>query len=118
MRRNGKAKGGGGGLWCGTPSACTQPPPPNPPNPDLPLDPPLTQQGPTSPHGREVLEGGKGRRGGSGTQNFVNQKWHDQIFPFVNFVFPTMVTLVSWAGGGVQGGGGGNPPSFWGVRPF
>ena len=33
--------------------------------------------------GRELLEGGEG---GSGTQNFVLEKWPDQIVPVVNFV--------------------------------
>ena len=43
--------------------------------------------------------------GGSGTQNFVYDKWPDQIFPMVHFGFATMVTLV-WRGR-VPGGGGG-----------
>ena len=33
---------------------------------------------------KDVLEE---RRGGSGTQKFVYQKWPDKIFPMVNFVF-------------------------------
>ena len=43
-----------------------------------------------------------GRRGGggSGTQKFVYQKWPYKIFSVVNFVFPTMVTLVRGGGGG------------------
>ena len=54
--------------------------------------------------GEGVLEKG----GGSGTQNFVYQKWPHKIFPTVNSVFPTMVTWV-WrrGGGGSRGGGGG-----------
>ena len=43
---------------------------------------------------REVLDGGEG---GSGTQKFVYQKRPDQMSPIVNFVFPTMATLV-WRG--------------------
>ena len=36
------------------------------------------------------------------------QKWPEKVFPMVNVVFPTMVTLV---GGGVwRGGRGGGPP--------
>ena len=30
----------------------------------------------------------------TGTQKLVYQQWPAQIFPMVNFVFPTMVTLV------------------------
>ena len=38
-------------------------------------------------------------RGGGGL-GLKNPKWQDKIFPLVNFVFPTMVTLVWGAGGG------------------
>ena len=38
--------------------------------------------------------------GGVGRKN----KWPDMISPAVNFVFPSMVTLV-WGGGGVVGEG-------------
>ena len=44
----------------------------------------------------------------SGTQEFVYQKWPDKIFPMVNFVLATMVTLV-WGGGG--GGSKGRCPT-------
>ena len=47
----------------------------------------------------------EGGGGGSGTQKILYQKWPDQIFPFVNVVLPTTVTLV--CSGGVQGGEGG-----------
>ena len=60
----------------------------------------------------EGLEGGeRGEGGGSGTQKFVYQKWPDQIFPFVNFVF-------SHDGHFGLEGGGGVPPSSYGVWPF
>ena len=52
-----------------------------------------------------LSRGGEGGRG-FWTQNLVSQKWPDQIFPIVNFVFSHYVTLV-WGGGeGVLG----NPP--------
>ena len=47
-------------------------------------------------------EEGRGR--GSGTQKFVHQKWHDQIFPSVNFVFFHYGHF--GLGGGAPGGGG------------
>ena len=41
-----------------------------------------------SPQGRASFEQGGGRGGrGFWTQNLVYQKWPDQIFPIVNFVF-------------------------------
>ena len=54
-----------------------------------------------------LSRGGEGGRG-FWTQNLVYQKWPDQIFPIVNFVFSRDVTLV-WGGGeGVLGEG--SPP--------
>ena len=47
-------------------------------------------------------EGGGG--GGSGTQQFVYQKWPDQIFPIVNVSFSHEGPF--GLGGGVQGGAG------------
>ena len=64
---------------------------------------------------REALEGGEGGRGRSGTQKFVYQKWPDQIFPIVNFVFSRDGHFGLEGGGS---GGGGYPPSSDGVRPF
>ena len=58
--------------------------------------------------GREVLEGGE-RGGGSGTQNFVYQKWPDQIFPMVSFVVSHdghFGLEGGGAGGSLRGGGG------------
>ena len=51
-------------------------------------------------------EGGGGR--GSGTQKFVYQKWPNQIFPFVNFVFPHDGHF--GLGGGASGSSYGSPP--------
>ena len=57
---------------------------------------------------REVLERGGGGGRGSGTQNFVYQKWPDQISSIVNFVFPHYGHLGL---GGMEGGPGrGTPP--------
>ena len=58
----------------------------------------------------------RGRGGGSGAQNFVYQKWPDQIFPIVNFVFSHDGPF-GLGGGGVQGWGwhkvrGGGVPSL------
>ena len=39
------------------------------------------------PQGRLLSVGGGGGGGGFGTQKFVYQKWPDQIFPIVNFIF-------------------------------
>ena len=39
------------------------------------------------PPPRPELEGGVGGGGEARTQKFVYQKWPDQIFPFVNFIF-------------------------------
>ena len=50
--------------------------------------------------GWEVLEGGEG--GGPGIQQFVYQKWPDQILPMVNFVLSHDGHF--GLGGGVQGG--------------
>ena len=47
----------------------------------------------------EIRNGGRGGRG-SGTQEFVYQKWPNQIFPIVNFVFSHWSL---WSGGGVGG---------------
>ena len=76
---------------------------------------------------REVLEVGGGK--GSGTQKFVYQKWPDQFFPIVNFVFFPQWSL--WSGGGgallapgahllAPGGGGGRgyPRSSDGAQSF
>ena len=54
--------------------------------------------------------GGEGGRG-FWTQNLVYQKWPDQIFPIVNFVFSRDVTLV-WGGGEGVLGEGSPPPWF------
>ena len=56
---------------------------------------------------RDVLEGGGG--GASETQKFVYQKWPDQIFSMVSFVFTHY--------GHFRFGGGG-PPSLYGVQQF
>ena len=58
-------------------------------------------------HSCEVvcLKGG----GGSGTQNFVYQKWPDKISPIVNFVF-FQCDHFGLEEGGPGGGGGLNPP--------
>ena len=66
----------------------------------------------TRPTPRPALE--KRRGGGSGTQNFVYQKWPDD-FPNCKFgFFPTMVTLVLGEGGSR----GRDGPSSYGFRPF
>ena len=70
-----------------------------------------------SPRGKNAVHGGGGGLGrgeaASGAQQFVEQKWLEQIFPVANFVvFPAMVTL-AWRGGGYP-----PPPSSCGVRPF
>ena len=54
--------------------------------------------------------GGKGGRG-FWTQNLVYQKWPDQIFPIVNFVFSHYGHFGLGRGGG--GFGGGVPPPSW-----
>ena len=59
---------------------------------------------------REVLEGVGGGEG-SWIQTFVYQKWPDQIFPTVSFVF-------SHNGHPSPGGYPPPPPSSDGVRPF
>ena len=75
---------------------------------------------------REVLEGRGGGGGGrgSGTQKFVYQKWHDQIFLIVNFVF-SHEGHSGLEGGGVgtrprylEGVGVVTPQSSHGIRPF
>ena len=45
-------------------------------------------------------------RGGAGTQNFVHQKWSDQIFPILNFI----VSHDGHFGLGEEGAGGGGVP--------
>ena len=62
-----------------------------------------------APTTREVLEGGRG--GGSGTRKFVYQKWPDQIFSIVKFLF-SRDSHFGLAGGGrgVQRGGVPPPP--------
>ena len=50
--------------------------------------------------------------GGSGTQNFVDQKWPDNIFQIVNFVLSHDGHFVVWGGG--AGGGG----VHWGGTPL
>ena len=47
---------------------------------------------------------GKHSQGGSGTQNYVDQKWPDQIFPMVNFVFSHDGHFGLEGGGGSRGG--------------
>ena len=59
-------------------------------------------QSPPATVGQGSIRGGGG---GSGTQKFVYQKPSDQIFPFVNFVFPHDGHF--GRGGGPAGGGGG-----------
>ena len=61
-----------------------------------------------------VLEGGEG--GGWGWDpKFVYQKWPNQIFPTVNFVFPHDGHFDGGGGGGgFQGGGGTPPPAVYG----
>ena len=54
--------------------------------------------------------GGEGGRG-FWTQNLVYQKWPDQIFPIVNFVFSHFGHFGLGRGGG--GFGGGVPPPPW-----
>ena len=54
-----------------------------------------------------LSRGGEGGRG-FWTQNLVYQKWPDQIFPLVNFVFPRNGHFGLGRGGG--GLGGGPPP--------
>ena len=61
--------------------------------------------------GGGVLRG----EGGQGTQKIVYQKWPDQIFPVVNFVFSHDGHFGLGGGGVVQGG---YPPSTCGVQPF
>ena len=53
--------------------------------------------------------GGEGGRG-VWTQNLVYQKWPDQIFPIVNFVFSHYGHFGLGRGGGGFGGG---PPPPW-----
>ena len=62
--------------------------------------------------GREVLEGGEGGGGGSGTQKLVYQKWPDQVFPFIKFVFSHCGHF--GLGGGGSTGGGTPPPTVYG----
>ena len=61
--------------------------------------------------GRPELEGGVGVGGGRAVWDPKDcvSKWPDQMFPIVNFVFPTMVTLV-WGGEewGLHGGHNGS----------
>ena len=54
-------------------------------------------------------EGGRGFR----TQNLVYQKWPDQIFPIVNFVFSHDGHFGLGRGGGGFGGKGSPPPSWF-----
>ena len=62
-----------------------------------------------SPPGRASFEQGGGEGGrGFWTQNLVYQKWPDQIFPIVNFVFSHYGHFGLGRGGG--GFGGGVPP--------
>ena len=89
------------------------------------------------PPGHRYTVIGSMRRGWSGTQKFVHQKWPDKIFPIANFVFFLVQTKMSWrsveitsrlqisffltmvtlvCGGG--GSRGSNTPSSDGVRPF
>ena len=59
-----------------------------------------------------LSRGGEGGRG-FWTQNLVYQKWPDQIFPIVNFVFPHYGHFGLGRGGGGFGGGvPQNPPWF------
>ena len=62
---------------------------------------------------RASFEQGGGGEGGRGfwTQNLVYQKWPDQIFPVVNFVFSRDGHFGLGRGGG--GFGGGVPPPLW-----
>ena len=71
-----------------------------------------TWEGDAPPPPRPGLLLSRGGEGGRGfwTQNLVYQKWPDQIFPIVNFVFSRDVTLV-WGGReGVLGEGSPPPP--------
>ena len=62
--------------------------------------------------GRASFEQGGGEGGrGFWTQNLVYQKWPDQIFPIVNFVFSHYVHFGLGRGGG--GFGGGVPPPWF-----
>ena len=82
--------------------------PPSAPPSHLPNPPPPPDQAPpTSPTHGGVLER---VGGGLGTQTFVYQKWPDQSFPTVNFVFSH--------DGHFGLGHGGKPPSSNGVQPF
>ena len=64
---------------------------------------------PPPPPGRASFEQGGGEGGrGFWTQNLVYQKWPDQIFPIVNFVFSHYGPFGLGRGGG--GFGGGVPP--------
>ena len=62
-----------------------------------------------TPQTRASFEQGGGGRG-FWTQNLVYQKWPDQIFPIVNFVFSHYGHFGLGRGGG--GFGGGVPPPF------
>ena len=57
---------------------------------------------------RNYWEAGRGR-GGSGTQNFVYQKWTNKIFPMLNFFFSRCGHFGLWGGGGVP-----PPPAVYG----
>ena len=57
-----------------------------------------------------LSRGGEGGRG-FWTQNLVYQKWPDQIFPIVNFVFSDYGHFGLGRGGG--GFGGGSPPPWF-----
>ena len=68
-------------------------------------------QGADGPEAGLLLSrGGEGGRG-FWTQNLVYQKWPDQIFPIVNFVFSHYGHFGLGRGGG--GFGGGPPPPPW-----
>ena len=58
-----------------------------------------------------LSRGGKGGRG-FWTQNLVYQKWPDQIFPIVNFVFSRDGHFGLGRGGGGFGGGVPTPFGF------
>ena len=60
--------------------------------------------------GRASFEQGGGGGRGFWTQNLVYQKWPDQIFPIVNFVFSHYGHFGLGRGGGGFGGG---PPPPW-----
>ena len=68
---------------------------------------------PLALHPRAGLLLSRGGEGGRGfwTQNLVYQKWPDQIFPIVNFVFSHYGHFGLGRGGG--GFGGGVPPPLW-----